>query len=130
VIHQSVLLLTHQLIRALDQKSRTLAERTRLFYGAILLHGICYDFFFMTGQLYTDQEAPQHLRGTAQGFIMFLTYGLGMFLGSLLSGWTVDFFTTAGGRNWRAFWLASAASAFLILLLLGVFFRSRERIRT
>lgn len=101
-----------------------------LFYGAILLHGICYDFFFMTGQLYTDQEAPQHLRGTAQGLIMFLTYGVGMFLGSLLSGWTVDFFTTPQGRNWQAFWLASSASAFVILLLLAVFFRSRDRIRT
>jgi nucleoside transporter len=101
-----------------------------LFYGAILLHGICYDFFFMTGQLYTDQQAPQHLRGTAQGFIMFLTYGLGMLLGSLISGWTVDFFATSEGRNWRAFWLSSAASAFLILLILSVFFHSRERIRT
>jgi nucleoside transporter len=101
-----------------------------MFYGAILLHGICYDFFFMTGQLYTDQEAPQHLRGTAQGFIMFLTYGLGMFLGSLLSGWTVDFFTTPEGRDWQSFWLSSAASAALILVLLGVFFRSRDRIRT
>jgi nucleoside transporter len=101
-----------------------------LFYGAILLHGICYDFFFMTGQLYTDQQAPQHLRGTAQGFVMFLTYGVGMFLGSLLSGWTVDFFTTAGGRDWRSFWLSSAACSLVILLLLAVFFRSRERIRT
>lgn len=101
-----------------------------MFYGAILLHGICYDFFFMTGQLYTDQVAPQHLRGTAQGFIMFLTYGLGMLLGSLISGWTVDFFTTPEGRDWRAFWISSAASAFVILVLLGVFFRSRERIRT
>ena len=55
-----------------------------LFYVAILLHGVCYDFFFMTGQLYTDQEAPAHLRGTAQGFIQFLTYGVGMFLGSML----------------------------------------------
>ncbi len=101
-----------------------------LFYGAILLHGICYDFFFMTGQLYTDQVAPPHLRGTAQGLIMFLTYGLGMFFGSLLSGWTVDFFTTPEGRNWQMFWLSSAGSAFLILLLLAVFFRSREQIRT
>jgi nucleoside transporter len=101
-----------------------------LFYGAILLHGICYDFFFMTGQLYTDQEAPQHLRGTAQGFIMFLTYGLGMFIGSLISGWTVDFFTTPQGRNWQSFWLSSAASAFVIMLLLAVFFRSRGKIRT
>lgn len=100
-----------------------------LFYGAILLHGICYDFFFMTGQLYTDQQAPQHLRGTAQGFVMFLTYGVGMFLGSLLSGWTVDFFTSAGGRDWRAFWLSSSASAFVILMLLAIFFQSRDRIR-
>lgn len=102
-----------------------------LFYGAILLHGICYDFFFMTGQLYTDQQAPQHLRGAAQGFIMFLTYGVGMFLGSLLSGWTVDFFTTSQGqRDWKAFWLSSSACAFVILLLLAVFFKSREKIRT
>lgn len=101
-----------------------------LFYGAILLHGICYDFFFMTGQLYADQQAPRHLRGTSQGFMMFLTYGLGMFLGSLFSGWTIDFFTTYQGRDWRPFWLSSAASAFLILLLLAVFFQSRVRIRT
>jgi nucleoside transporter len=101
-----------------------------MFYGAILLHGICYDFFFMTGQLYTDQQAPQHLRGTAQGFLMFLTYGVGIFMGSLVSGWTVDFFTTPQGRDWRAFWLSSAASAFLILLLLAVFFQSHVRIRT
>ena len=53
-----------------------------MFYLAILLHGVCYDFFFMTGQLYTDQEAPPHLRGTAQGLITFLTYGVGMFIGS------------------------------------------------
>jgi nucleoside transporter len=101
-----------------------------MFYGAILLHGICYDFFFMSGQLYTDQQAPQHLRGTAQGFLMFLTYGLGIFMGSLVSGWTVDFFTTSNGRDWRAFWLSSAGSASVILLLLAVFFQSHVRIRT
>ncbi|MCC6342703.1 MAG: nucleoside permease [Bryobacterales bacterium] len=104
--------------------------RMWLFYGAILLHGICFDFFFMTGQLYTDQQAPRHMRGTAQGLIMFLTYGLGMFLGSLLSGWTVDFFTTSQGRNWQAFWLTSSVCSFVILLLLAVFFRSRGRIRS
>lgn len=105
-----------------------------LFYAAILLHGICFDFFFMTGQLYTDQEAPSHLRGTAQGFLMFLTYGLGMFLGSLLSGWAVDFFSTTSGetvtRNWRDFWLSSAAGAFVIFLLVAVLFQSRGRVQT
>jgi nucleoside transporter len=104
-----------------------------MFYVAILLHGICYDFFFMTGQLYTDQEAPAHLRGTAQGFITFLTYGVGMFIGSLLSGRAVDFFTTTSGttltRNWQGFWLSSALSAGVILLLMVVFFKGHGKIR-
>ena len=64
-----------------------------MFYVAILLHGICYDFFFMTGQLYTDQESPANLRSAAQGLITFLTYGVGMLIGSLISGRAVDYFT-------------------------------------
>jgi nucleoside transporter len=104
-----------------------------MFYVAILLHGICYDFFFVTGQLYTDQEAPAHLRSTAQGFITFVTYGAGMLVGSLLSGGALDYFSTthADGtviRNWTQFWLSSAAMSFAILLLVLVFFRSRSRI--
>src|SRR6185295_1000995 len=84
-----------------------------MFYLAILLHGASYDFFFMTGQLYTDQEAPPHLRSTAQGLITFATYGVGMLLGSLLSGGAVDYFTsTVNGvvtRDWYSFWLSSVA---------------------
>ena len=109
-------------------------ELVPLFYLAILVHGICYDFFFMTGQLYTDQQAPAHLRNTAQGFIQFLTYGVGMFLGSMLSGVTVDAFSTGVGdtvtRNWQGFWITSAAGAFLIFLLVAAVFRSRGRIET
>ena len=103
-----------------------------MFYVAILLHGICYDFFFMTGQLYTDQEAPANLRSAAQGLITFLTYGVGMLIGSLIAGRTVDYFThTVEGvvvRNWQSFWISSALSAFVILLLIAVFFRSRSKI--
>lgn len=105
-----------------------------MFYVAILLHGICYDFFFMTGQLYTDQEAPAHLRGTAQGLITFLTYGVGMFIGSELSGGAVDFFTrTEGGivaRNWHGFWISSSLSAFAILIFVLIGFKNRDRVRT
>ncbi len=105
-----------------------------MFYIAILLHGVCYDFFFMTGQLYTDQEAPAHLRSAAQGFITFMTYGIGMYAGSILSGGALDFFTTGSGttavRNWQPFWLSSAAGAFVILLIVMVMFRSKAKIAT
>jgi nucleoside transporter len=107
-------------------------SRLWMFYVAILLHGICYDFFFMTGQMYTDQEAPPHLRGTAQGFITLVTYGVGMLIGSLLSGGAVDYFTTTSGatvtRNWSGFWLSSAAMSLVILLIILFFFRSSEKI--
>lgn len=105
-----------------------------MFYVAILVHGVCFDFFVMTGQLYTDQEAPAHLRSTAQGFLTFLTYGVGMFAGSLLSGVAVDFFTTTTRgttiRNWPGFWLTSAAGSFVIFLLIAFFFRSEAAVRT
>jgi nucleoside transporter len=106
-----------------------------MFYLAIVLHGVCFDFFFVTGQLYTDQEAPPHLRSTAQGFITAVTYGFGMLVGSLLSGYALDYYTTSTGaagagivRNWTAFWLSSAAMSAAIGLLVLIFFRSRARI--
>jgi MFS family permease len=105
-----------------------------MFYIAILLHGLCYDFFFVAGQLYTDQAAPSHLRSTAQGFITFVTYGIGMLIGSLLSGGILDYFstTTATGvvRNWQSFWLSSAAMSIVITLLVLFFFRSKARVGT
>jgi nucleoside transporter len=104
-----------------------------MFYLAILLHGICFDCFFMTGQIYTDQEAPPNLRSSAQGLLAFLTYGVGMYIGSRLSGVAVDYFTTGSGgtmqRNWNAFWLTSAAGAFAIFLMVAVFFHSEGKIR-
>lgn len=100
-----------------------------MFYVAILLHGVCYDFFFMTGQLYTDQQAPPHLRSAAQGFITFMTYGIGMYAGSLISGNALDFFTTGqGSHDWRAFWLSSAAGSCVILFIVAALFRSRAKI--
>ena len=104
-----------------------------MFYLAIVLHGVCFDFFFVTGQLYTDQEAPAHLRSTAQGFITVVTYGFGMLVGSFLSGYALDYFSSDTGatvtRNWPSFWLSSAAMSAAIGLLVLLFFRSRAMIR-
>lgn len=99
-----------------------------MFYLAILLHGACYDFFFVAGQLYTDQEAPSHLRSSAQGFILFVTYGIGMYIGSVLSGVARDYFGP-GAPGWQSFWLSSAMMSGAIFLLVLFFFRAKVMIR-
>ena len=105
-----------------------------MFYMAIILHGICYDFFFVAGYMYTDQVAPSHLRSTAQGFITFVTYGLGMLVGSYLSGGALDYFTVTSAtgepvRDWYSFWISSASLSLGIFFLVFLFFRTKVKIR-
>ncbi len=98
-----------------------------MLYGGILLHGICYDFFFVTGQIYVDRKAPADLRAAAQGFITLITYGVGGFIGTWLSGRIVDAYaTTGGGHAWPEIWLIPAAWATVVLVLFAVFFTHRE----
>jgi nucleoside transporter len=97
-----------------------------LIYAGILLHGICYDFFFVTGQIYTDKKAPVQIRAAAQGFIAFVTLGVGMFIGSYLSGWVVDQFVVGTTHDWRSIWLVPAACAAVVMVLFAALFRYRE----
>jgi nucleoside transporter len=98
-----------------------------MLYGGILLHGICYDFFFVTGQIYVDQKAPGDLRAAAQGFIAFVTLGVGMLIGSWVSGRVVDAFRVgADNHAWNQIWLVPAAGAGAVLVLFALFFRSAE----
>jgi len=100
------------------------AELVWMLYAGILLHGICYDFFFVTGQIYVDTKAPGDLRAAAQGFIAFVTLGVGMFIGSWASGRVVDAFRVGSGHDWNRIWLAPAAGAAIVLVLFALFFRS------
>jgi nucleoside transporter len=98
-----------------------------MLYIGILLHGICYDFFFVTGQIYVDRKAPADLRAAAQGFIAFVTLGAGMFIGALLSGRVVDMYTLpGGGHDWQRIWLVPAAMAGAVLALFALLFQYRE----
>src|SRR3982751_1329252 len=102
------------------------ADLVWMLYAGILLHGVCYDFFFVTGQIYVDRKAPGDLRAAAQGFIAFVTLGVGMFIGSWASGRVVDAFVSGSGHDWHSIWLVPAAGAALVLLLFALFFRSSE----
>ena len=99
-----------------------------MLYAGILIHGVCYDFFFVTGQIYVDQKAPPDLRAAAQGLIAFVTLGLGMFIGSWVSGRIVDAFALPGGGHaWDRIWIVPAAMAGAVLLLFAAFFRASDR---
>ena len=101
--------------------------RVWMLYAGILLHGICYDFFFVTGQIYVDHRAPADLRAAAQGLIAFVTLGVGMFIGSWASGRVVDAYSlTGGGHAWDRIWLVPAAGAAAVLVLFAALFRSSE----
>ncbi len=102
-----------------------------MLWAGILVHGICYDFFFVTGQIYVDRKAPLALRAAAQGMITLITYGAGMLVGSWLSGLVVDHYAraTVDGVTqyaWRPIWLIPAGIAGVVLLLFLVFFSDRE----
>ncbi|MCB0611052.1 MAG: MFS transporter [Lewinella sp.] len=97
-----------------------------MLYTAILLHGICYDFFFVTGMIYTDQKAGPRIKSQAQGLITLATYGVGMFIGSILAGWAKDYYTTGGTTNWLGLWMAPAAIAGVVLVLFLLLFRDRK----
>lgn len=96
-----------------------------MLYLGILLHGVCFDFFFVTGQIYVDRKAPKEIRASAQGFIALITYGVGQGLGSLLSGKVVDAFTTGATKDWRMIWWIPCVFAAAISLLFAVAFRDK-----
>ena len=93
----------------------------------IVLHGICYDFFFVTGQIYTDNLAGEKSKSAAQGFITLATYGVGMLIGSLLSGRIVDAYQTTGDlHDWRTIWLIPAGIAAAVLAVFILMFKDRN----
>jgi nucleoside transporter len=102
----------------------------------VLLHGICYDFFFVTGQIYVDQKAGPKVRGQAQGLLVLVTQGLGLGIGALVIGSIVDANTTKDAqglvlsKDWQTIWLIPCAMAFAIAIIFFIFFRDKRSAAT
>ena len=100
-----------------------------MLYAGIILHGVCYDFFFVTGYMYTEKKAGEKIKNAAQGLFTFATYGVGMFIGTLISGKVVDKYLIPEGHNWKGIWFVPAYIALAVLIYFILFFREKRQIR-
>jgi nucleoside transporter len=99
-----------------------------MLYLGIILHGVCYDFFFVTGQIYTDERAGERIRSSAQGMITLATYGVGMLIGFWVAGLVAEKYATpGGGHDWKNVWMVPAVIAFIILVLFALLFRPTKK---
>ena len=100
-----------------------------MLYAGIILHGVCYDFFFVTGYMYTEKKAGEKIKNAAQGLFTFATYGVGMFIGTWFSGYIVDkHIITPETHDWKGIWFVPALIACGVLVYFILFFREKKEI--
>jgi MFS family permease len=105
-----------------------------MILAGIILHGICYDFFFVSGQIYVDKKSTPAIRGQAQGLLASATYGWGMLIGAQVSGWIFNRIVQGSGpellKQWQIFWLIPAILAGIVMLLFALIFNDKVEEKT
>jgi nucleoside transporter len=99
-----------------------------MLYAGIILHGVCYDFFFVTGYMYTEKKSNERIKNTAQGLFTFVTYGLGMFIGTWFSGFVTSHYTVNNEYQWSKIWFIPAYIAVVVLVCFIFFFKEKRQI--
>ena len=102
-------------------------EYTFMLILGIALHGICYDFFFVSGQIYTDSKAGKKIKSAAQGLITLATYGVGMLVGFWIAGKISDSnLISQNNHDWQQIWMFPAIFAFVVMLIFAFFFKDEK----
>ena len=102
-------------------------ELTFMLIIGIALHGICYDFFFVSGQIYTDSKAGPKIKSAAQGLITLATYGVGMLIGFWVAGQISDMYLNPDGtHDWEQIWIVPAGFAFAVMIIFSIFFKNEK----
>ncbi|HLP73263.1 MAG TPA: nucleoside permease [Bacteroidales bacterium] len=99
-----------------------------MLYLGIILHGVCYDFFFVTGYMYTEKKSNERIKSTSQGLFTFVTYGLGMFIGTWFSGFVTNYYSENQVYQWKSIWFVPAAIAVIVLICFIFFFKEKRKI--
>jgi NHS family xanthosine MFS transporter len=93
---------------------------------SMIIYGMAFDFFNISGSLFVERESDPAIRASAQGLFMIMTNGLGAFFGGILSGWVVDHFTVDGVRNWQSIWFSFAGYALLLAIIFPLIFKYKH----
>ena len=93
---------------------------------SMIIYGMAFDFFNISGSLFVEKEAEINIRASAQGLFMLMTNGFGAFVGGVASGWVVDYFTKDGVKNWQNIWFTFAAYALVLGILFPIFFKYKH----
>ena len=103
-----------------------IGENAWMLIFGVILHGICYDFFFVSGQIYTDYKAGDKFKSSAQGLITLATYGLGMLVGFRLAGYITDQFIISSGHDWTQIWIIPSGFALFVLVFFILTFKNEK----
>ena len=93
---------------------------------SMIIYGMAFDFFNISGSLFVEKEADIKIRASAQGLFMLMTNGIGAFLGGMLSGWVVDYFTVNGVKDWQSIWFTFAAYALTLAIIFPLLFNYKH----
>ncbi|MEI6277246.1 MAG: MFS transporter [Prolixibacteraceae bacterium] len=118
------------LIRYVAFYNGSATDKPVFFLIGILVHGLIFGYFYLGGQIYIDQKAPKELKAQAQGFIFFVTFGLGLLVGNFISGQVIEHFSEIAGTarkyNWNSIWAFTSASALVLVIAFMILFKSEK----